>query len=158
MTSANLILGALTVAVWLLAARRGQARRGFTLAAHSLRRNLLVILLAFLIVGFVNVLAPEQLIQRWIGPDSGLTGLLVAEIGGMLLPGGPYVVFPLIAVLYQAGAGIGPAVTLITSYMLLALISVAFELPLMGWRFAAVRWGLGIPIPILAGLLAQAVF
>lgn len=158
MTSANLLLGAIAVAVWFFAARRGQARRGLTLAAQSLRRTLVVILLAFLIVGYVNVLAPEQLIQRWIGPESGLSGLLLAEIAGMLLPGGPYVVFPLIAALYEAGAGIGPAVTLTTSYLLLALISVAFELPLMGWRFAAMRWGLGLPVPLIAGALAQALF
>ena len=76
----------------------------------------------------------------------------------MVLPGGPYVVFPLIAVLYQAGAGLGPAVTLITSWATLALLSVAFELPFMGWRFTAVRWGLGLVVPLLAGGITQLVF
>lgn len=76
----------------------------------------------------------------------------------MLLPGGPYVVFPLISVLYQAGAGLGPAVTLISSWATLALISVTFELPFMGWRFTAVRWGLGLFIPVLAGFAAQLIW
>jgi len=77
---------------------------------------------------------------------------------GLLLPGGPYVVFPLIAVLYRAGAGIGPAVTLVTSWATLALISVTFELPFMGWRFTAVRWGLGLIVPLIAGAAAQVLF
>ncbi|MEN8172771.1 MAG: hypothetical protein ABFS03_07800, partial [Chloroflexota bacterium] len=78
-----------------------------------------------------------------------------AEIIGMLLPGGPYAVFPLIAVLYQSGAGIGPVVTIITSWATLALLTITFELPFMGWRFAAIRWGLGLAVPLLAGAAAQ---
>jgi uncharacterized membrane protein YraQ (UPF0718 family) len=61
-------------------------------------------------------------------------------------------------VLYQAGAGIGAAVALVTSWAMLALISVSFELPFMGWRFTAVRWGLGLIFPILAGAAAQLLF
>jgi len=75
----------------------------------------------------------------------------------MLLPGGPYVVFPLIAALYQAGAGLGAAVTLVTSWATLALLSLAFELPFMGWRFSAIRWGLGLAFPLLVGGAAQVI-
>jgi uncharacterized membrane protein YraQ (UPF0718 family) len=70
----------------------------------------------------------------------------------MLLPGGPYVVFPLVAVLYRAGAGMGSAITLVASSTMLALPSMAFELPFMGHRFAAVRWGLGLAFPLLVGV------
>ena len=76
----------------------------------------------------------------------------------MLLPGGPYVVFPLIAALYQVGAGLGPAITLVTSWAMLALISVTFELSFMGWRFVAVRWLMALPFPLLIGALAQVLF
>ena len=114
--------------------------------------------MAFVIVGYVNALAPQTLVQTWIGPGSGWRGLVLAEGVGMLLPGGPYVVFPLIAALYQAGAGLGPAITLVTSWSMLALISVTFELSFMGWRFVAVRWLLGLAFPLLIGALAQIFF
>jgi len=136
----------------------GSHRRGLVQGWQTLKRTWLLLLVAFLIVGYVNVLSPQDLIQQWLGPESGWSGLLLAEFIGLLLPGGPYVVFPLIAVLYGAGAGLGPAVTLITSWAMLALISVTFELPFMGWRFTAVRWGLGLIFPILAGALAQLLF
>ncbi|HIQ04723.1 MAG TPA: hypothetical protein EYH31_03405 [Anaerolineae bacterium] len=77
---------------------------------------------------------------------------------GMLLLGGPYVVSPLMATLYQAEARLGPAVTLVTSWAMLALISVMFELPFMGWRFTAIRWGLGLTVSLLAGSAAQRIF
>jgi hypothetical protein len=57
--------------------------------------------------------------------------------------------------IYVSGAGLGPVVTLITSWSMLALLSVTFELPFMGWRFTAVRWGIGLAVPILAGGIAM---
>jgi len=123
-----------------------------------MRRTILLLIIAFLIVGFVNVLSLQDLVQKWIGPQSGWQGLILGEGIGMLLPGGPYVVFPLIASLYQAGAGLGPAVALITSWAVLGSVSVTFELPFMGWRFTAVRWGLGLLAPLLTGLLALLLF
>lgn len=160
MTTATVVLWALALVLLAYAWRRndGSLRRGVNQGWQTLRRIFLLMVVAFVIVGYVNVLSPQDLVQTWIGPGSGWRGLLVAEGVGMLLPGGPYVVFPLISVLYQAGAGLGPAVTLISSWATLALISLTFELPFMGWRFTAVRWGLGLFIPFLAGSLAQVIF
>jgi uncharacterized membrane protein YraQ (UPF0718 family) len=160
MTVATLSLTILAAILLLYAWRRndGSHRRGIVLGWRTLRRTLPLLLVAFAIVGYVNVLSPQDLVQAWLGPNSGWSGLLLAEGLGMLLPGGPYVVFPLIAVLYRAGAGIGPAVTLVTSWAALALISVSFELPFMGWRFTAVRWGLGLTVPLLAGGIVQLIF
>lgn len=160
MDTATLALGILTVILFALARRRrdGSERRGLKMAWTAARRTAILLLLAFAIVGYVNVLSPQDLVQRWIGPQSGLRGLLIGELVGMILPGGPYAVFPLIATLYGAGAGLGPAITIIVSWAMLGLVSVSFELSFMGWRFTLVRWGLGLVFPILAGLLAQALF
>jgi uncharacterized membrane protein YraQ (UPF0718 family) len=111
-------------------------------------------LLAFIIVGFVNVLSPEQLIETWIGPSAGWRGVLLSVGIGMLLPGGPYVVFPLITILYEAGAGIAPVITLITSWATLSLLTISFELPIMGWRFTAIRWSTSLLIPLITGTIA----
>lgn len=157
MNTATLILAALALLLFSYAWRRGDGshQRGAVQGWQTLRRTLPLLIVAFVIVGYVNVLSPQNLVQSWIGPESGWTGLLLAEVVGMLLPGGPYVVFPLIAALYGAGAGLGPAITLVTSWASLALISVTFELPFMGWRFTAVRWGLGLIFPLLVGALVQ---
>ena len=160
MTTATVILVLIALFLLAYAWRRedGSHRRGLLQGWQTLKRTWLLLLVAFLIVGYINVLSPQALIQQWLGPESGWNGLLLAELIGLLLPGGPYVVFPLIAVLFEAGAGLGPAVTLVTSWAMLALISVTFELPFMGWRFTAVRWGLGLFFPVLAGALAQLLF
>ena len=160
MNTATVILSVLALVLLAYAWRRGDGshRRGVAQGWQTLRRTLPLLVAAFAIVGYVDILSPHELVQAWIGPGSGWSGLLLAEGVGMLLPGGPYVVFPLITTLYRVGAGLGPVVTLVTSWATLALLSVTFELPFMGWRFTAVRWGLGLAVPLAAGGLAQLIF
>ncbi len=47
---------------------------------------------------------------------------------------------------------------MVTSWATLAFLTVTFELPFMGWRFTAVRWGLGLVVPLLAGGVAYLFF
>lgn len=152
MATASLVIVALGMG--LVARRRsdGSLRRGLIAGGRTLRRTLPRLLLAFAIVGYVDVLAPQDLVRAWIGPDTGYTGLLIGEGVGLLLPGGPYVIFPLISALYQAGAGLGPVLSMVTSWALLALLSASFELPFLGWRFTALRFALALPVPALVGL------
>jgi hypothetical protein len=42
---------------------------------------------------------------------------------------------------------------MITSWAAIALLTVSFELPFMGWRFTVIRLSLGLPVPILVGLV-----
>ncbi len=160
MTTATIVLWIIAAGLLLYARQRndGSLQKGLDLAWVTTKRNTVLMVIAFIIVGYVNVLSPTELIQAWIGPNSGLRGLLLGEIIGMLLPGGPYVVFPLIAILYQSGAGLAPAVTIITSWSTQALLTIGFEIPFMGWRFTAIRWGIGLIIPLLAGLTTLILF
>jgi len=146
---------ALVLVVIALRSGEGQLKAGVLLGCKIVKGNILILILAFIIVGFVDVLAPQNLIEKYLGPESGILGLLLAEAIGVVLPGGPYAVFPIIGVLYDSGAGVGPMATLVTSYSLLALLTISFELPFMGWRFTVVRWGLGLIVPLLVGVVAM---
>jgi uncharacterized membrane protein YraQ (UPF0718 family) len=160
MTQATVLLVVLALFLLAYAWRRadGSHTRGLHQGWHTLKRTLPLLVVAFVIVGYVNALAPQELVRAWIGPQSGWRGLFLGTGAGMLLPGGPYVVFPLIAALYHAGAGIGPTLAMITSWASLAFLSISFELPFLGWRFTAVRWGVGLIVPALVGLLGALLF
>lgn len=155
MIETTLIMAALALGMLLTAWRRGDDshRRGVILSGKTLKRTLPILLIAFVIVGYVIELAPQEMVRDWIGPESGWSGVLIGTAAGMLLPGGPYVVFPLIATLYNAGAGLGPTLAMITSWSSLALLNVSFELPFLGWRFSAIRIVLGLTIPPLVGFI-----
>lgn len=154
------IMIVLTLVMWIYAQSRGDdiAKHGINAGWQTLKRTLPLLIIAFAIVGYVKVLAPQDIVRSWIGPDSGLRGVLIGTAAGMLLPGGPYVIFPLIATLYQAGAGLGPTLAIITSWSALALLTVSFELPFMGWRFSILRLSLGLSAPLIVGLIGWLVF
>lgn len=160
MSSATILLWMIAAVLLAFSLKAGKETltKGLKSTWKITSQNALLILLAFVIVGYVNLLSPEEQVTAWIGPDSSWRGIAAAEFLGMLLPGGPYVVFPLIDILAAAGAGLAPVITLITSWSTQSLLSVSFELPFMGWRFSAVRWIAGLAIPLLAGLTAALIW
>ena len=75
----------------------------------------------------------------------------------MATPAGPFVSMPIAAVMLRSGAALGPVVAFVTGWSLLALHRlVAFEVPILGLRFALFRWSLCLVLPVLAGLAARA--
>ena len=111
---------------------------------------------AFLLAGFVEVLMPRDLIRKWIGDKSGLTGILIASLAGALTPGGPIASFPVIAALYKLGADFGPLVAYLTAWELIAVQRmVVWEIPFMGIRFVLFRLLVSLALPVLAGMIAK---
>ncbi len=148
------------VILFAYAWRRGDGshRHGLARGWHTLLSVLPLLLLAFTTIGYVSVLLPQEGLQNLMGPDSGWRGLLRAQGMGMLIPGGPYVVMPLIGTLYQLGTGLGATVALVTSWSSLSLMNALWEARFLGWRFTLIRWTLLLPFPLLVGLLAEALF
>lgn len=160
MNTATIILSLLAAGLFLYAWQRqdGSHLQGVRQGVMTLRRTAILLLIAFLITGYVSVLSPQELVSAWIGPNSGWTGIFLGEFVGMFLLGGPYVVFPLVAVLYANGAGLVPVVTMVASWGALGLLRLAFEIPFMGWRFTAIRMGLAAFVPLVVGVMAQLLF
>jgi hypothetical protein len=47
---------------------------------------------------------------------------------------------------------------MITAWAALALLTISFELPFLGWRFTVVRIGLGLVTPLFVGLIGGLLF
>jgi uncharacterized membrane protein YraQ (UPF0718 family) len=130
--------------------------RGLGGGARLLLRYALVIAVSLLAAGFAEVLVPTQWVSAQLGADSGLRGILLATAAGAITPAGPFVSMPVAAVMLRSGAGVGPVVAFLTGWSLLALHRfLAWEVPILGWRFALLRWSLSLGLPVLAGLLAR---
>ena len=90
------------------------------------------LLLGFALAGIVQVLVPTEYIAKILGEGSGLKGILVATIAGVLAPGGPYVNVPIVASLYQSGAGVGPLAAFLTAWGIIPINrSLVYEIPLL---------------------------
>jgi uncharacterized membrane protein YraQ (UPF0718 family) len=102
-----------------------------------------------------SVLLPKAVVARHLGEQSGLRGLVIAEILGALMPGGPVTSFPLVIALARSGAGLGPLMSFLVAWEAIGLHRMmVWELPFMGSDFALLRFLCSFPLPILSGLLA----
>jgi uncharacterized membrane protein YraQ (UPF0718 family) len=123
--------------------------------------KLFTILLIFvpavlLLSAVIEVLMPAGLVERWIGAQSGLRGIVLATLAGMFTPGGPFVAFPLVLALLRAGADYGALVAYVTAWSLLSVFRVlVFEMPFTGIELPAVRFLTCFFLPVLVGVIAR---
>jgi uncharacterized membrane protein YraQ (UPF0718 family) len=158
-TGAQVFLAVVALVALAACLRRGPAtaRRAVVDTGHSLVKILPIFAVALPMAAFLAELIPADAAVAWIGPDSGLGGIAVASLAGGLMPGGPFVTFPLVLAFAKAGAGVPQMAALITGWSIFALHRIlTWEYPVLGWRFVAIRLVAAAPLPILAGLLAEA--
>jgi uncharacterized membrane protein YraQ (UPF0718 family) len=144
----------LTFITW----RRGAGRveKAARFAGRQGRDLALRLPFALLAAAFIGRLVPQEYLAGAVGPASGLAGIAIASLVGGLMPGGPMVSFPIALVFWQGGAGTAQMVALLTGWSVFAMHRIlAYELPIMGWRFSAVRLLSSFFLPVVAGLLAQ---
>ena len=109
----------------------------------------------FIIIGLANVLIPRDLIANWLGPNSGLKGILIGTFIGAIIPPSVFAVFPMAAAFYKAGAGTGSTVAFITSWSLLSVFRIPLEIGIVGLRPTLIRLAITFLIPPLVGLLTD---
>ncbi len=117
-----------------------------------------LLIFAFLVAGLVPAMLPPQIVQKWIGSESGFRGILIGTLAGGISPGGPYVCLPLAIGLVKAGAGVGVMVAYLTGWSLLAFARIPMEVGILGWRLTLVRLACTFIFPPIAGLIANAFF
>lgn len=155
LTLLGILLGLAGLAYW----RGGSelAANGFREGANLLLRYGPVIVISLLAAGFADQLLPRESVREWLGADTGMRGILIGSAAGMITPSGPFVSMPLAAVMIRSGAGAGAVVAFLSAWSLLAIHRlVAWEVPILGWRFALLRYGVCLVLPVVAGLLARA--
>lgn len=114
------------------------------------------VLAGCLMAAFITILLPREMIGRWVGTESGVKGILVATFAGIILPGGPFTIFPIAGAFIAVGADVSAAIALITSWSLLGVNrALVWEMPFFGFDFVGWRSLAALPLPILAGLLAR---
>jgi len=99
------------------------------------------------------------MLVKWMGEESGFQGILLGWLTGLLIPGGPYVVFPVAAALFKEGMGVGPLLTFITAKSLLSPIRMfTWEVPFLGWAFVTARTVPSLFLPPIVGIIGQRLF
>lgn len=157
-----LILGTLVFIAIVVAFWKGGWQlptSGLIKAGQLMRSVWLRLLLGIALGGLIQVLIPAPLVVKWMGPTSGLKGILIGSYLGIVMIGGPYVIFPIIASLYRAGAGVGPVISLIVGWSLIPLdMPLVWQFPFLGVGIPLARYIVCLIITPLAGLAGGALF
>jgi uncharacterized protein len=132
-------------------------------AARSARRLFgsvwIELALGFILAGLFDVLVPTALLVKWLGAERAGRGILVAWAAGLAIPGGPYVLFPIMANLFGKGVAAGPLIALISAKTLVSPIRMlTYEAPLLGWPLTLARFAPGVLVPPLLGIVGQWLF
>jgi len=155
-----LVMLAVVAALVAVAALRGGTplvREGLGRGGGLLIDFGLLLVVSFLAAGLAQVLIPRGWFEGALGVGSGLRGLAIGTGAGAITPAGPFVSMPIAAVMLRSGAAPGPVVAYLTAWSLLSLNRfVAWEIPILGLRFALLRWAICLVLPMLAGLLTRA--
>ena len=157
----TLLLGGVALVLALLAWQRGGtalALTGLRLAGETLLSVTPLLLAAFLIAGLAQVLISRQVVERWLSASAGWRGILLACLGGALIPGGPYVYYPIAGSLLKSGAGLGVLVAFITAKNLWSVTRLPYEFALLGPNLTLLRLGFTFIVPPLLGFAAETFF
>lgn len=156
------LLAGLVVAAGLFVVRNEGAaglRRGGEVSLSLLRTVARMLVLGMVLAAMTGVILPEDLVTRWMGEESGFTGILVGTALGALVPGGPYVVIPLAGSIFLTGAGVGAVAAFLTAWNTIPLTrTVMWELPFLGGAFTGSRMIVNLPFPVIAGLATPPVY
>ncbi|MDX1688343.1 MAG: permease [Candidatus Promineifilaceae bacterium] len=155
------ILGGVALILALLAWRQGglQAVGAGLIAGGEILLSVVPLLIAaFLIAGLIQVLVSRETVTRWLGAESGWRGIALACVGGALIPGGPYVYYPIAAVLMKSGASLGVLVAFVTAKNLWSVSRLPLEFALLGPELTVVRFGVTFLAPPLLGIAAEGLF
>jgi len=161
MDVALLILIILVIAAMLIAFWKGRwplLFSGLKQTGNTVKSMWLRILLGITFGGLIQVLIPGPLVAEWLGPTSGLKGILIGSYVGVIMSGGPFVILPVIASIYAAGAGVGPVISLLTGGVLGLQGFIAYQIPFLGIRLALTRYIICLFIPPFVGLAGSAVY
>lgn len=132
---------------------------GFKQAGITFKSVWFRLLLGFTLGGLIQVLIPSDLIAEWLGPASGVKGILIGAYTGIIITGGPYVSLPIIASIYAAGAGVGPIIALLASMNLLSLPGLfTWQIPFLGVKIALTRYVICLFLPPLIGFAGGAIY
>ena len=148
---------AMVVALW-----RGRWQllvSGFKQAGLSVKSVWFRLLLGFSLGGLIQILIPSHIVAQWLGPASGLKGIIIGAYAGIVMVGGPYVTIPVITSIYAAGASPGSIIALLTSMSLISVPNLlTWTIPFLGAKLSLSRYVVCLVISPIIGFVGATAY
>ena len=109
----------------------------------------------FIIVGLFDVWVPKEKIQKHIGQESGIKGIVLVVLLAMLQAGPLYGAFPVAYLLYRKGASIRNIFIYLGAFSSMKIPMLGIEIGYLGVQFSLVRTLVSLPLFIGIGYLME---
>ena len=109
----------------------------------------------FIIVGLFDVWFPKERVEKHIGQESGIKGILVMIVLAMLQAGPLYGAFPVAYVLYKKGASIKNIFIYLGAFSSLKIPMLGMEIGYLGIQFTLARTLASLPLFIAVGYFME---
>lgn len=130
---------------------------GISNALALARLAIPLIVAAFLVIGLMERLLPGSGLGDLLTARSGLAGILMTSLAGALVPGGPYVFYPLASASFAGQDRADPALfAFVGGKHALDLARLPLEAGFMGTELVLWRNLLTLPYPLVLYLLVRA--
>jgi len=111
--------------------------------------------LLFILIGLFDVWVPKEKIEKHIGKDSGIKGIVLVVFLAMLQAGPLYGAFPVAYILYKKGASVRNIFIYLGAFSSLKLPMLGIEIGYLGLKFTIFRTLVSLPLFILIGFLME---
>ncbi len=156
--NAYILLIIMAIILLIIAFRQGNHVDGLKEAKNLFINVLPMLVCAFVIVGFISVLIPRELLQNLLGAEAGLKGLAIGTVIGALFQGGPFAFLPFFNAVFRETVSVGTAVAMISAWGLINIGHLPYEFTFLGPRFVALKYCMYLAVPVLTGLVANLLF
>jgi len=109
----------------------------------------------FIIVGLFDVWFPKEKIEKHIGKDSGIKGILMVVILAIFQAGPLYGAFPVAHILYKKGASIKNIFIYLGAFSTLKIPMLGIEIGYLGLKFTLARTLVALPLFIAIGYFME---
>jgi len=107
----------------------------------------------FILIGLFDVWIKKETVEKYLGRESGLKGLVLAVLLSGTTIGGLYVAFPVAYTLQKKGARLSVIFTFISASGICRVPMTLFEASFMGWKFSLIRILVALPLVIISSVL-----
>lgn len=119
------------------------------------REMILFLPIMFILIGLGDVWINREKVEKHIGKDSGLKGIILVIFLSMAQAGPLYGAFPVTYLLWKKGASIRNIFIYIGAFCTIKIPMLTFEIGFLGWKFSLLRTLFSLPAIIIIGVVME---
>lgn len=125
------------------------------IAVDSFKQMISVLPPIMLLLGLLDIWVPRETMLKYMGENSGITGIILAIIFGSVAAGPLYAAFPITAVFIKKGVKFSNVMIFLGAWCTTKIPTLLFELSALGYRYTFTRMLVNLPSIILLGYLIE---